>query len=101
MQLIQILLPLKDNHGQAFPGQLFRKTKAELTRRFKGLTVYSRAPAEGIWKPGTNTRRDEIVVFEVMAPALERRWWKQYRSRLERSFRQQSIVVRAQEMVLL
>jgi len=78
--------------------ELYRDTQKELTEKFKGLTAYSRAPAEGLWKPGKGTKRDEIVVYEVMAPALERRWWKAYRRRLEKMFRQEAVVIRAQKM---
>ena len=101
MHLIQILLPLNDNSGKALPKELFHKIKDELTRRFKGLTVYSRAPAEGIWKPHKGTKRDDVVVYEVMAPTLRRAWWRGYRARLEKMFRQESIVIRAQETIVL
>lgn len=101
MHLIQILLPLNDNHGKALPRELYRTVKEELTSRFKGLTVYSRAPAEGIWKPRRGTKRDEIVVYEIMALRLRRKWWKAYRAKLERLFHQESVVVRAEEVVML
>jgi len=101
MHLIQILLPLNDNNGKALPRRLFHDIKTELTSRFKGLTAYSRAPAEGIWKPRKGTKRDEIIVYEVMTSTLQRSWWKRYRTRLERQFRQESIVIRAQETFLL
>ena len=101
MQIVQILLPLTDNHGQRFPSKLYRDIKDELTGRFKGLTVYSRAPAEGIWKPRKGTKRDEIVVYEVMVSKLQLKWWKKYRAHLEKLFRQESIVIRAQKMTLM
>jgi hypothetical protein len=40
--------------------------------------------------------RDDIVVLEVMVPVLDREWWHDYRKQLERLFRQDQIVVRAQ-----
>jgi hypothetical protein len=101
MHLIQILLPLNDNRGKAIPSKLFHEVKRELTRCFKGLTVYSRSPAEGIWKPRKGTKRDEIIVFEVMAPTLDRPWWEQYRKRLEAKFQQESIVIRDIGAILL
>jgi hypothetical protein len=101
MQLVQILLPLTDNHGKRFPKELYHNVKDELTGRFKGLTVYSRAPAEGMWKPRKGTRRDDIVVYEVMVAKLQRKWWKRYRAHLEKMFRQESVVIRAQRMTLL
>jgi len=99
--LIQILLPLTDNTGEPFPRELYQHIQSELTQRFKGLTAYSRAPAEGLWKPGEGTRRDEIIVYEVMAPRFNARWWRQYRAQLQKSFRQESVVIRAQETRVL
>jgi hypothetical protein len=36
-----------------------------------------------------------------MADQLDREWWRSYRRDLERAFRQEAIVVRAQKMDLL
>jgi len=100
--LIQILLPLFDNIGKQFERELFAETERELAGRFGGLTAFTRAPARGIWQDEHDrTRRDEIVVLEVMASAIDAPWWSQYRSTLERRFRQNSVVVRAEKIQLL
>lgn len=101
MYLLQILLPLNDNSGRRFHRTVFHRIKEELTGRFNGLTVYSRAPAEGIWRPRKGIKKDEIIVFEVMVRRLERRWWKAYRERLEGLLRQESIVIRMQDITVL
>jgi hypothetical protein len=103
MYVVQILLPLYDNEQNPQPPEQFRTVQRELTERFGGLTVYTRAPAEGMWKPdnGDKTKRDDIVIFEVMAPELDPAWWKQYRRDLEARFRQTYIIMRAQETQLL
>lgn len=102
MHLVQILLPMHDNAQQAFPREEYRRVRSELTERFGGLTVYTRAPAEGMWKPnGNDTMREDIVIFEVMASGLDADWWKEYRQDLERRFRQDVIVIRAQQTQLL
>lgn len=102
MHLIQILLPLYDNQQNPQPPEQFRRVRQELTERFGGLTVYTRAPAEGTWKLQDNhTRRDDIVIFEVMAEELEADWWRTYRSKLEQIFRQDSIVIRVQQIQIL
>ncbi len=102
MYLVHILLPLNDNHGRQHPKALFRAVAAELTERFGGLTAHTRAPAEGLWKEGAaGTSRDEIVIYEVMAEGLDEAWWRQYRRGLEERFRQEQVVVRAQEVRLL
>ena len=94
--LVQILLPIYDNRGSKFASDLYGQVRSELTERFGGLTAYTRAPAEGLWGTGDEVKRDDIVVLEVMVPVLDREWWHDYRKQLERLFRQDQIVVRAQ-----
>jgi hypothetical protein len=101
MRLIQILLPLYDNAGKAFGEELYSNVRRELTQRFGGLTAFTRAPAQGLWKDEGKTKRDDIVVFEVMAEELDAEWWRGYRHTLEKTFRQDTIVVRAQPIALL
>jgi hypothetical protein len=101
MHLIQILLPLYDNAGNTFDEELFGKVRRELTERFGGLTAFTRAPAQGLWKDEGETKRDDIVVFEVMAEELDAGWWRGYRKILETEFRQDTIVIRAQTVVIL
>ncbi|HEX4610812.1 MAG TPA: hypothetical protein VH092_21660, partial [Urbifossiella sp.] len=68
MHLIHILLPLKGKSGKPIGRKLFHTVADELTERFGGLTAYTRAPAEGLWKEdASGTERDEIVIYEVMA----------------------------------
>ena len=104
MHLIQILLPLYDNNRQALPRELFDRVAGELTERFGGLTAYTRAPAEGLWKEreaSESTTHDLIVIYEVMAESLDEGWWGGYRRSLERRFRQDVVVIRAQEIKVL
>ena len=101
MQLIQILLPLYDNAGEPLPAELFTEVRQQLADRFGGLTTYSRAPAQGLWKDEGETHHDDIVVFEVMTAQLDATWWREYRRNLEAKFRQREIVIRAQETVVL
>ena len=99
MFLVQLLLPLYDNDGRRQPDELFTRVRAELTERFGGLTAYSRAPARGLWQDDTGaTNQDEIVVYEVMAEAIDRAWWHAFRERLEQAFRQKEMIVRSQEI---
>ena len=100
--LVQLLLPLYDNGGNAFPRAQFDQVASELTARFGGLTAYTRAPAEGRWRDGSaGTARDEIVVYEVMTYPLDPGWWRDYRAELERRFAQDRIVIRAQSVTML
>ena len=95
--LVEVLLPLYDPAGTAFPPALFRTVRAELVERFGGLTAFTRAPAEGLWKEADDDApaREDVVVYEVVAPALDEGWWAEYRRGLERRFRQERVLVRA------
>jgi hypothetical protein len=98
MHLVQLLIPLYDNRGAAFPASHYTTLRAELAEEFGGLTAYSRAPAQGLWDDGdAATKRDDIIVYEVMAEVLDRAWWARYRRMLEERFRQDELVIRAQE----
>ena len=99
--LVQILLPTRDNEGAAFEAAAFERVAAELTERFGGVTAFTRAPAEGRWRQDGATEHDEIVVVEVMDEALDRAFWSQYRAELERRFRQEVILIRAQRTEII
>ncbi len=103
MYLVQLLLPLHDNSQEVFPREEYSRVRKELTERFGGLTVYTRAPAEGAWRPFEegHTSLDDIVIFEVMAAELDTDWWRNYRHELEKRFRQEVIFIRAQQTRLL
>jgi hypothetical protein len=102
MHLIQIFLPLYDNVGQPFPKEYYRCIRDELIERHGGLTAYTRSPAHGLWQPeeGTATQ-DELVIYEVMVPQLDTAEWHNYRSKLEKTFRQDVILMRAHAIQML
>lgn len=96
MHLIQLFLPLYDNEGEAFPKNLYDTVRGELTDRFGGVTAFLRAPAVGAWEDdGGAVQRDEVVLFEVMAPHVDHGWWATYREALEQRFRQDEVLIRA------
>ena len=101
MYLVQILLPLSDNAGRPFDGAAYGRVRRELSDRFGGVTSFTRAPAEGVWKGAGHVSRDDIVVFEVMARDIDRPWWERYRADLEQRFVQETIVVRAIRVEML
>jgi hypothetical protein len=96
VHLVQILLPLFDNDGIRLDTALFTDVRGELTDAFGGVTAYSRSPAKGLWKRDDGQiERDEVVMVEVAIESLDRAWWRDYRARLERRFRQDTILIRA------
>lgn len=102
MHLIQILLPLYDNTHQPFSMEKFADVRTELVDRFGGLTAYVRSPATGLWRDTPFTAvRDEIVIYEIMAPELDLVWWAEYKEDLSRRFHQTELIIRAMEARLL
>lgn len=98
MIVIEIFLPLHDNEGNPFDHGLFAAVRTELAHRFGGVTAFMRSPAVGIWKDDEGVaRRDDIVVFEVMTDDLDEAWWGGYRAQLERTFKQDELLIRATE----
>ena len=47
MHLIQLLLPVRDNEGVPFGTDPLAEVTRTLSKRFGGITAYTRAPAEG------------------------------------------------------
>jgi hypothetical protein len=102
MYLVQLLIPLFDNHGHAFEASDYVRLRSELADRFGGVTAYTRAPARGVWKGDSGeTTRDDIVIFEVMTADLDQEWWTAFRKQLESRFRQDTLIVRALTSTLL
>jgi hypothetical protein len=102
MHLVQILLPLRDEDGRAFPKQHYDKVATVLTERFGGVTAFTRTPAEGRWMDRARmTNEDDVIVIEVMVEKIDERWWRTYRQSLEKKFKQTHIIVRAQDIRIL
>jgi hypothetical protein len=101
MKLVQVFLPVRDNRGRRFKRAIYTQLRRDLVRHFGGLTAYMRSPAHGLWTSRGSTKRDDMIIFEVMTPRANRKWWRLYRHRLEGIFRQDEIVVRVHNIVLL
>jgi hypothetical protein len=99
MHLVQLLLPIHDAKGQAYPRSLFDALATRLSDQFGGMTAYTRAPATGLWEADSGeTVRDQVVVYEVMVDGLDRDWWARLRVELEARFGQREVVVRTHEI---
>ncbi|WP_246208306.1 hypothetical protein [Bradyrhizobium rifense] len=80
---------------------MVRQIPTELTDKFGGATSYIRAPADGLWRSGDTTERDDIAVVEVIVGKLAPEFRRSLRERLERELLQEEIVIRAQEIMAL
>jgi hypothetical protein len=98
MHLIELLLPVQSDEGDATAGDQFERIAVELTDAFGGVTAFTRSPAEGLWNGKGRTERDDIVTFEVMVDAIDREWWATYRRDLEKRFDQAQIIIRSHEI---
>jgi hypothetical protein len=95
MVMIQMLLPQADPNGEPL-GAAVTTTRAELVKKFGGITAYLRSAALGHWiNPEGHVERDDVVMVEVIAESFDRAWWRDYRTVLEQRFRQREIIVRA------
>jgi hypothetical protein len=101
MKLVQIFLPLYDNEGRRFPLTLHARERERLVERFGWLTSHMRSPAHGLWRDGSRTKRDDIVILEMMVRRLDRKWWTEYRHRLQKRFKQKELLVRVQHIEVL
>ena len=101
MHLVQLLLPLYNNSGIQFEQKLYTEVRNELVDRFGGITAYTRAPVHGLWQESEQIVRDDLIIYEIMVEKLEEEWWRGYREILENRFQQQSLVVRAHQILLL
>ena len=93
--LVTLLLPLKDNEGEPYAPEVFDDLRSRLLKAHGGVTVFGRAPGEGLWRNGGKVEADEVVIFEVMVEGLDRAWWSALRAELEVQLGQDEIVVRA------
>ncbi|MBA3557800.1 MAG: DUF72 domain-containing protein [Gemmatimonadaceae bacterium] len=94
--LVQLSLPLKDRSGKALPQRLFQQVRKELTEQFGVVGVCSRISENGsTGEVPSESTRDISVVYEITSEHLDREWWSQYRSNLERRFRHEPIPIKA------
>ena len=73
----------------------------ELVSRFGGITAYTRTPVQGLWHAREEIVRDDLIIYETMVQELKEEWWGEHRKILENRFEQQSLVVRANQILLL
>ena len=95
MQLVQVFVPViwKDDTAR-FVSEVSEVVQ-ELTERFGGATSFVRGTAEGRWKnEDGNVETDEVVVVEVQVGEISIPWWSALKTRLERRFGQDEILVR-------
>ena len=66
MREYELYVPLHDNDGQPIAPEKLNRIKRRLVDEFGGLTHFPQTN-EGLWKVGTHTFRDQIVILRVLA----------------------------------
>ena len=62
----ELYVPLHDNEGRPIDEEKLSTLKRRLVDEFGGLTHFPQTN-EGLWKVGTHTFRDQIVILRVLA----------------------------------
>lgn len=101
MYLVELFLPLTANENFEIEDGTFHEIQCELVDKFGGLTMYSRAPARGLYRTKEGVEQDDVVVIEVMTETLDTEWWGEYRKRLENRLHQEEVLIRAREVTKL
>jgi hypothetical protein len=95
MYSIELLLPLTDNADKPFPPDMIASIRERLLRKFGGYTAFVRAPADGEWLAEGRRYRDDVLEVRVVTAELDRGWWRGFREDLERSLRQEEVLIHA------
>lgn len=103
MHLVNIYLPKLDDKGQPFPDDAYVWIRTELIEQFGGITQYDQAPATGYWKedPEKPVSQDEVINYEIICERLSKSYWAKLRKKLEISFNQEKILIRAHPVKIL
>jgi hypothetical protein len=96
VDLIQLLLPLRGAGGDTIDRAAFAQTREELVDAFKGVTAYTRTPAQGVWiSPRGEQEKDDVIMVEVLADKFDPAWWRDFGQKLAKRFDQEQIHIRA------
>ncbi len=102
MHLLQIFIPLRDNNDKPFPPGHYTRIRKTLTEECGGVTAYTHAPAEGLWKDKHDGgQHDEMVIFEALIAKCDKSWWRKYKKQLETTFAQDEIMIRIHKVKIL
>lgn len=101
MHIVNIYLPQINNEGIAFNEDLYLAIRTELIQKFGGLTQYDQVPAVGYWKENAEqpVSRDLMINYEVICNRLTKKYWVDFRKRLEKTFQQTQILIIAHPIV--
>lgn len=103
MHIVNIYLPQVNNNGSPFNEDIYLSIRRELIQKFGGLTQYDQVPAIGYWKENANKpiNQDLVIHYEVICNRLTKKYWADFRLRMENTFKQTQILIVAHPIVKL
>ena len=103
MHIINIYLPQVNEAGMAFDEAIYLSIRTELIQKFGGLTQYDQVPAIGYWKENADKpiSKDLVIHYEVICNKLTKKYWADFRRRMEKIFQQTQILIVAHPIVAL
>jgi hypothetical protein len=89
-----LYIPLRYNDGTPVEADKIARLKHELHDRFGGLTFFPQK-SEGIWKIGSVTFREEIVIVRVLAEEtrVAREFFLRLKEELKKDLGQEEVLI--------
>ena len=99
MREYEIYVPLHYNDGVPVPPDKLRRLRAELVEQFGGLTHFPQEN-EGLWKVGSTTFRDQIVILRVLASDATdaEKFLERLKEKIKRNWKQESVLIIARDV---
>jgi hypothetical protein len=97
-----LYLPLRYNDGRPIEPEIIARIKEELHQQFGGLTFFPQQ-TEGIWKIGTVTFREEIVIIRVVAEETRaaRKRFQELKEELKKKLKQEEVLIVERKVEIL
>lgn len=101
-KLIELFLPVYNQHGSPFPQKHYAAVRKKLQEKFGAVMSYSRIP---VTDAGSTIDRlpvrDQLIVFEIMAATLDTAYWSKYKTSLKKTFDREEILIRCTTISIL
>lgn len=92
--MIRLFLPIYDKDGMKFPDHYYTTLHKKLSKKFGGLTVYTRSIAKGFWKAKAKvTIKENVLIHEVMAANVDKLFWQKIKSSMMKKFAQRDLLI--------
>jgi len=97
-KLIQLFLPVTNSPSA---DKKLEALEQKLIKNFGGLSIYAQNPVSGSWRKKGQLEKDKMMVFEVMVPVFNEKFWKKLKTSLEKQFGQKEILIRSLDIGMI